>query len=94
MRVNFYATLRQIVGSKTVELPMPAGSTARDLIDALIARYPALREQLLDEHGQLFQHVHLFINGRDVEYLDGGLQTSLSPTDTVNIFPPVGGGSV
>ena len=94
MRVNFYATLRQIVGGKTVELPLPAGSTAQDLIDALVARFPALREQLLDEHGQLYPHVHLFINGRDVEYLDGGLRAELSPTDTVNIFPPVGGGSV
>jgi molybdopterin synthase sulfur carrier subunit len=94
MQVNFYATLRQIVGGKTVELPLPAGSTAQDLIDALIARFPALRDQLLDEHGQLYQHVHLFVNGRDAEYLDGGLRAVLSPTDTVNIFPPVGGGGV
>lgn len=94
MQVNFYATLRQIVGSKTIELPLPAGSTAQDLLDALMARFPALRDQLLDEHGRLYPHVHLFVNGRDAEYLEGGLQAVLSPTDTVNIFPPVGGGYV
>ena len=28
MKVNFYATLRPIVGQKTVELTLPSGTTA------------------------------------------------------------------
>ena len=32
MKVNFYATLRPIVGQKTVELTLPTGTTAIQLV--------------------------------------------------------------
>ncbi len=92
MKINFYATYRQIVGGKTVELPFGEGITVRQLVDALIARYPRLRRELLDEQGHLYPHVHVFVNGRDVPYLEDGLETRISPDDTVSIFPPVAGG--
>jgi molybdopterin converting factor small subunit len=34
----------------------------------------------------------MFINGREVVYLEGQFQHVLQPTDTVDIFPPAGGG--
>ncbi len=92
MKVNFYATLRQIVGAKSIELPVTDGITVRQLIEAVIARYPALRRELLDDQGNLYSYVHVFINGRDAPYLDQGLDTRLSPDDTVSLFPPVAGG--
>lgn len=94
MKINFYATLRQIVGGKTVELPLEHGATIQNMIDELLVRYPDLRPQLYDANGNLYPHVHLFVNGRDAQYLDGGLEGKIGPQDTVNIFPPVGGGSV
>ncbi|MBM4423518.1 MAG: MoaD/ThiS family protein [Chloroflexi bacterium] len=94
MKVNFYATLRQIVGGKTVEVALDYGVTVQGLIDELLARYPALHPQLYDEHGQLYPHVHVFVNGRDAQHLDAGLDTPIAPGDTINIFPPVGGGCV
>lgn len=93
MKINFYATFRQIVGAKTIELPLGEGITVRQLIDAIIARYPALRRELLDEQGHLYPYVHVFINGRDAPYLDEGLEARLSPDDTVSLFPPVAGGA-
>lgn len=92
MKVNFYATFRPIVGGKTVMLPIVPGSTVNQLIQVLIDQYPAMAPQLFDEQGQLFSHVHVFINGRDAPYLPGGLETPLKESDTVDIFPPVGGG--
>jgi molybdopterin synthase sulfur carrier subunit len=92
MRVNFYATLRQIVGSKTLEVDIPDGFTVGGLVDKVIALYPAMRRELMDEQGQLYRHVHIFVNGRDAPYLDNMLDTVLKPDDTVNIFPAVGGG--
>lgn len=92
MEVHFFATLRQITGQKTVEFELPEGSTTRDLIDAIIERYPPIRRELLDEEGELWPHVHVFINGRDTPYLKDGLDTVLTADDTVNIFPPVAGG--
>jgi len=92
MIVNFYATLRQVVGNRQAEFPAPSGSTLRQLIVEIVKRYPALRAEMLDAHGNLFQHIHIFVNGRDSTILDGSLDTVLAPGDTISIFPPVGGG--
>ena len=92
MKVNFYATLRQIVGAKTAEFDAPADVTVRQLVDAIIARYPPMRKELLDENGLLYGHVHVFINGRDAPFLIDGLDTIIQPGDVANVFPAVGGG--
>jgi molybdopterin synthase sulfur carrier subunit len=94
VKVDFYATLRPIVGGKTVELPVAPGITVRGLIDELVARYPPLRAELLDEHGNLYRHVHVFVNGRDAPYLADQLDTVVTPEDALAIFPQVAGGSV
>jgi sulfur-carrier protein len=69
MKVNFFATLRPIVGGKTVEFDVPPGATAADLLNLAVERFPPLRKELLDEQGKLYPHVHLFVNGRDAPYL-------------------------
>ena len=92
MQVNFYATLRQIVGGKTVEFPLPEGATVGQLVDLVIATFPALRHELLDENGQLYGHVHVFVNGRDAPRLEQALDTILQPEDVISVFPAVGGG--
>ncbi len=33
------------------------------------------------------------VNGRDAPYLPRGLDTPLSPQDSIDVFPPVGGGA-
>ena len=92
MEVSFYATLRQMIGQKTVEIPLPDGSSVQQLLDAVLERHPAMGPELFDENGELYGHVHVFINGRDAPYLDDGLQTVLKAQDKVDIFPPVAGG--
>ena len=92
MKVNFYATLRQIVGQRTIEVALPEGATAKDLVGCIVEQYPKMRPELLDEDGQLHGHLHLFINGRDAPYLENALDTILDPGDKIDIFPAVGGG--
>lgn len=92
MQINVYATLRPIVGQKTITLDLPPDATLGQLVDAAIARWPALAPELLDQDGALLGAVHVFLNGRDGHYLEQGLQTRLAPTDMVDIFPAVGGG--
>lgn len=92
MKVNFYATFRPIVGGKTIVLPLPEGSTVTEMLGTLFAHYPALVPQMLDAEGKLFPHVHVFVNGRDVPYLEQGYDTKIMDSDTLDIFPPVGGG--
>jgi molybdopterin synthase sulfur carrier subunit len=92
MKVSFFATLRPIVGAKTVDMALPDGTTVAGLIEAIVTRYPPMRPALLDEGGQLWPHVHVMVNGRDSHYLAHGLATIIQPADTINIFPAVGGG--
>lgn len=92
MKVHFFATLRPIVGGKTVEFDTEHGITVREMLDVMIARFPKLRTELLDETGKMHGHVHFFVNGRDAQFLTDGIETKIQPDDTVNVFPAVGGG--
>jgi MoaD family protein len=92
MKVNFYATLRPIVGQKTVELTLPSGTTAIELVRMFVNDYPAMRRELLDENEQFLPHMKFFINGRQAEYLPEQMNTILQAEDKLDIFPPVGGG--
>ncbi|GAB4500362.1 MAG: hypothetical protein OHK003_20280 [Anaerolineales bacterium] len=92
MKVNFYATLRPIVGQKTVELNLPHGTTAIQLVHVFVRDYPAMRRELLDENGNFLLHMKFFINGREAVYLPDKFDTVIQPADKIDIFPPVGGG--
>ena len=92
MKVNFYATLREISGSKTVEIPLEYGVSAQAVLDAIIFRFPAMKKELLHDDGRLYGHVHFFINGRDVQFLPEDLETKIMPDDVITVFPAVGGG--
>ncbi len=92
MKVNFYATLREKVGKKTIDFDIPNGATIGALIQKMVSQFPDLRVALVDEDGQLRSHVHVFVNGRDVPYLENQMDTVLMDDDTVSVFPAVGGG--
>jgi molybdopterin synthase sulfur carrier subunit len=66
--------------------------TAQELMDAIVQRFPLMKKELLNEDGQMYGHVHFFINGRDVQFTDDKFQTRIMQEDTVNVFPAVGGG--
>lgn len=92
MIVNFYATLRQVVGCRQADIPLPRGGTLRQLIKEMVKRYPGLKKEILDRHGNLYGHIHIFVNGRESGFLEKSLDTVLEPGDILSIFPPVGGG--
>jgi molybdopterin synthase sulfur carrier subunit len=90
MQVNFYATFRQVVGKKTVEISLEEGTSLRQLFEGIVRDYPGLRRELLDDQGEILGHVHVFINGRALALLESGLDTRLQTEDVVSIFPPIG----
>ena len=92
MKIDFYATLRDVTGQKTVNIDLPENATIRQLVDEIVTLYPLMRRTLLDEKGDLWGHVHIFINGRDAPFLENALQTVIKSSDTISVFPAVGGG--
>ena len=92
MKVNFYATLRDITGGKVVDIPVEDGVTAQELLNAIITKFPALKKELIQPDGRLYGHVHLAVNGRDVRFLEDDLDTVIKQDDEISVFPAVGGG--
>lgn len=83
------AVLRPNVGgAKSLELD---GASIRAVVDALVARHPALGSQLLTEDGDLNRFVNVYVNGQDVRYL-AGLETPVAPSDEVRLLPAMAGG--
>ncbi len=90
--VRLYATLRPRAGGKRdVDVPWSAGSVVADVLRELVRRAPGLAGYVLDEEGYLLPHVVVFVDGRDIRYLNG-LETRLGGETEMSIFPPVAGG--
>lgn len=91
MNVRVYATLRPIVGGKEAHLESGPGNSFRQMLDEMITRWPALQREFFNAKGELRTNIHIFLNGRDIRYLDG-LDMPIPENPDVCIFPPVGGG--
>lgn len=92
MQVNFYATLRAIVGKKTIEIDAHPNMTAMEVVNKVVELFPALERELLDAERRFHRHMKFFINGREAEWLDDKMDTVIQAGDKIDIFPQVGGG--
>ena len=76
-------------GEKTVSVD---GSTVGEVLSALVATYPGMNGQLLNDDGTLHKFVNVYLNDDDVRYLSS-LATPVGSTDEVSILPAVASGS-
>jgi len=91
MKVKVFATLRQLIGAKEIEVSLEVGDTVGSVIARLVADHPVLGEHILDDEGNLEGYINVFVNRRSMRFLDG-LNTNLSEDDVLAMFPPVAGG--
>jgi molybdopterin synthase sulfur carrier subunit len=90
--VRLYATLRQRAGGdRAVEVPWSPGDSVRAVIHELLRLKPGLAGHILDESGEALPYVSIFLDGRDIRYLDG-LDTRVDGETEISLFPPVAGG--
>ena len=68
------------------------GATIGEAFTALVAQYPGLRGNLLDDAGGLHKFVNVYKDDDDIRYLDG-LGTKLANGDVLSILPAVAGGA-
>lgn len=89
--VRLLATLRDLAGSREIDVPFENGGTVRELIVAVNAVCPQIGEQILDDAGEMTGLVHVFVHGRSVQWLEG-LDTVITDSDELLLVPPIAGG--
>ena len=92
MRVDFYGIYRPLVGTKSFEFE--DGLSVRQVLEIIVARYPPLRVELLDTHGELYPWVPVFVNSRNPRLWTDGLDRPLGTTDVLSIFSPIASGKI
>jgi molybdopterin converting factor small subunit len=66
--------------------------TLREALSALWTTFPAIRDRLATEQGQVREHINIFVGNESIRYT-GGLATPLVPGSEIWIVPAVSGGS-
>jgi MoaD family protein len=79
VRVQFFAQLRDLVGTRELEVEVAEGSAIRDLLERVYAQQPKLR-----------LHDKSILIGAGVEFVDRNYK--LSAGEEISIMPPVQGG--
>ena len=64
-----------------------SAETVGEMIDALDARWPGMRDRLCDAGPSLREHINVFVDGERAS-----LRSPLAPTSEVYILPAVSGG--
>ena len=67
------------------------GEAVGQVVDRLIADYPALETNLVDEAGDVRKFVNIYLNDEDIRFLEK-LETPVVEGDEVAILPAVAGG--
>ena len=92
MEWRLFANLAETVGTKRVEVAAGPGDTFRDAFDQLLEAHPELREEILDEDGDIRDHIRVLRNDSNPFVVDDGYDTVLAADDDLALFPPVSGG--
>jgi MoaD family protein len=87
--VRFPALMKFYVDNQS-EFPI-TGNTVAELIDNVVARYPALKPHLFEPGGKLRRHFNIFVNGEHIRELNG-LDTPLKDEDKVILMVSAAGG--
>ncbi|PSR06202.1 MAG: molybdopterin synthase sulfur carrier subunit [Bacteroidetes bacterium SW_10_40_5] len=61
-------------------------------IQQLVSEYPEIKENLLDENGNIRSYINVFVGDNNIKSLDKE-QTVIKEHDLVNIVPAIAGGS-
>ncbi|MBL0346136.1 MoaD/ThiS family protein [Candidatus Villigracilis affinis] len=67
------------------------GATVAEVLENILARYPALKPHLYDANGELRRHFNIFVNGVHLRELNG-LATELQTGDKVILMASAAGG--
>jgi sulfur-carrier protein len=65
--------------------------TVADVLGSLWKLHPALRDRIMDEQGEIRQHINIFVGEEAIRFADG-LATKVPSNAEIMIVPAVSGG--
>jgi molybdopterin synthase sulfur carrier subunit len=86
---KLFADLAELAGGREVTVTVEPDATVGDALAALLADRPALADRVRDDDG-VADDVNLLYNGTALRGED--LETTLTESDELALFPPVSGG--
>lgn len=85
--------LASLAGGQTAIVIANAPATVDEALDALWRAHPALRDRIVDEQGEVRQHINIFVGDEAIRFADG-LATKVANGAEILIVPAVSGGSI
>ena len=70
-----------------------APQTVLAALEALWQQHPALRDRIVDEQGEVRQHINIFVGNEAIRFAQG-LQTAVPESTEILIVPAVSGGGL
>ncbi|MCQ4332518.1 MoaD/ThiS family protein [Natronomonas sp. F2-12] len=92
MEWRLFANLAETAGTKRVAVEAGPGDTFGDALEQLLEAHPDLEPEVLDEDGELRDHIRVLRNDENPFVADDGFETELEAGDELAMFPPVSGG--
>ena len=69
------------------------GTTVAEGLEALVERFPAMRQHLFTPEGKLRSFVNVYLNDDDIRYLPSKEETPVTDSDELTIIPSIAVGS-
>ena len=61
-----------------------------DLLDALVTRFPQLKQHLRDQEGKVPRFLNIYVNDEDIRFLGAGY--AFKDGDEITLVPSIAGG--
>lgn len=83
--------LASFAGNRTTVAVNAAPATVREALESLWKIHPGLRDRIVDEQGEVRQHINVFVGTECIRFT-GGLSTQVPDGAELMIVPAVSGG--
>lgn len=92
IQVQFFSLLRLLLKQEKLELPAVENEDVSQLLQRIQQQLPTpFLHKLIDDDGKLHAGTIILINRRNILHIEG-LQSTISDSDVVAMFPPGAGG--
>ena len=88
---NIPGALRQHTGGRSHVVIERGAATVAEALAALWQEHPGLRDRILNERGEVREHINIFVGEENIRYC-GGLAARADNGADITLVPAVSGG--